>query len=102
MKKEVEKKKTQKRVFLWYALRISCFLPVVAIILLTRFNFVGKSPNLSFYFFLFTLAIIIFLSIINLIKYKKKVFAIVSLALSTILFLIFSLWAILRIIIWSD
>jgi hypothetical protein len=97
MKKRMKKEKTKeeiKRGFVWWALRISCCLPIVPFILAG--TFFDKYQNLLYYFLMFTLLLIISFSIINLIKYKKKEFAIVSLVLSAIFFLTFSLWLIVR------
>lgn len=90
---KIKKIRSKKKLFVWYSLRIG-FLVMIFCWLLNILIFV-YNPKIGLIFFLFvfiwlTSAIFVFIiSIIHLVKHKKKALAIITLILSSFLILTF-------------
>ncbi|OGJ12778.1 hypothetical protein A3K82_02450 [Candidatus Pacearchaeota archaeon RBG_19FT_COMBO_34_9] len=99
------KKKNEKKGFIWYSLKISFWALIISLGMIFVLSFFMQILNLRllipvFYFifgiFLLSIPLTFIISIIHLIRYKDKTFAIISLVIS-ILFLIFFILGILLI-----
>ena len=84
MKKGVKNVKSNAKGFVWFSLRISFWLMILLFLLSFLIN--SAVINISFSILLF---FIIIVSIIQLVKYDKKAFAIAALVLSALLLLFY-------------
>src|SRR4030042_4259908 len=88
--KERVKKKVSKKDFLWWGLRVSLFGLVGFVVLFwVLWSYTTSDYSILLFYFiipLFALSSIVF-SIINLVKKKNKLFSIVALIISIIVFL---------------
>ncbi|MDP2628649.1 MAG: hypothetical protein Q8P15_02000 [Nanoarchaeota archaeon] len=82
--------KESKKGFVWYSLRISFYLMIVLLLLALVFDFSFETNRELFLAFLVGVSIFFnfVVSIIHLVRYKKKPFAIVALVFSSIFLLI--------------